>query len=1256
MSRARYKPGFRKLQQRRESPTQSEQGSLGSERQIVPRETYQAPEGYNTPLIRQFREYLENTELETNFKDLVKLLLDRNELPYNPYPGFVARFRQYAERFHMEQESEDKIHHKLRNALKETFLPYLFTVKNHNTVWGLSSILKVINPQALSKYKWLIDDLTPHPEDVLSSGDYTNQVMLALVGPCVFDGTFYPQVHSLTIRKEYLISGQDVQQGVSIFVNSVMAEIDNMYSNPRHIMLGINIPYTNEEYPDVTVYDFWDPDKIQGEKDEFLQVLSDTVVNNRYIHMEGVFRISPYHPQYMRGTIQFSLNFMEVKTDLVEEGLQSFAEYPMASLHEGVFLNKTHGEAYLSIFSPTVDQYDDQTPRSPMPHPSQRKPPPSLTSRAPSRVSQIIGQNRNRKFSVSQDNDLTKIQQHVYDRMEHIKPQKVRIDGFRIGDETTYGPFAWQITTPIKAHLQKKMASHHMHAELFEAIQCGILLWLLDRDSYNVELTIELYKLTHSTAGLLYLIMEQNKTLRYIFKAFVNVQESGPMREYLALYRESFVNLFLSNLFERSNEQITVGRVAIAQLDDLMPSNMIQFGSYDHVQMALKTLKNLNWYCMSLLLQLSEDSLNRCPIFKELMVTMKATFPDVIPHPITRHRDRIDPVGIEIDTDVTHGLEDENIINHERLVINVTECIEKDLTAPKIIDRESILLKYMIDTHLDESWHKYLTELVTGEFFPPNPYPRLTSVFRLNSMRMDLCFERDSVIVENMLNTNINLDDRENFVYTIPGVDAYGTPSALQVLDTGVYMNLSQIVAMFTQQNYIQRKGPYRVGLCLALSGPSILFGKMQPYLNEVELHEHCYIMGPPGCQGEAVQLFAMIVQNYMVDLIQKNIIPVSGIYFGENQNRWTWEDILTLRAGFISEFCTICNRKEPIYMKAYVLMDQWRYVPVRKYFLLHFMTDDELEGELFFPDNPVAFYQSIFLSKDRAAFHYQNGGPKQGVNPMTGPNVRMSLSYLDLMMAASKTRCDWITVHRALLLKSLIQQNDIHIGESWKMLHSMAGQVEYIISLIDTIQDLVQLIIEYKEYLSKYEEAPPTAGSQRSRPTPTQSRGQIGQQSRVQTGQQTSNSHKGRARNTLLPNFQSPIDEGIFGQMCMVFHRRLVEICKARITLTSTALADFVKAKLKTAIEEDTLLNNFYFAYEDQTLFRLEEVKHMMRMVQDSISSDVHIISEKAQTVVDGLELDIREGRPSSVASYMLNDPYMKIKRPRAEMNAILE
>ena len=39
---------------------------------------------------------------------------------------------------------------------------------------------------------------------------------------------------------------------------------------------------------------------------------------------------------------------------------------------------------------------------------------------------------------------------------------------------------------------------------------------------------------------------------------------------------------------------------------------------------------------------------------------------------------------------------------------------------------------------------------------------------------MDLCFERDAVITENIVNTNIKLMDKENFIYSIPGIEAYG--------------------------------------------------------------------------------------------------------------------------------------------------------------------------------------------------------------------------------------------------------------------------------------------------------------------------------------------------------------------------------------------------------------------------------------------------------------------------------------------------
>lgn len=59
-------------------------------------------------------------------------------------------------------------------------------------------------------------------------------------------------------------------------------------------------------------------------------------------------------------------------------------------------------------------------------------------------------QSVNRRFSNAQEHNVNQVKQHVHDRLEHVRPRKVKIDGFRFGDERSTGPFAWQITTPIK--------------------------------------------------------------------------------------------------------------------------------------------------------------------------------------------------------------------------------------------------------------------------------------------------------------------------------------------------------------------------------------------------------------------------------------------------------------------------------------------------------------------------------------------------------------------------------------------------------------------------------------------------------------------------------------------------------------------------------------------------------------------------------------------------------------------------------------
>lgn len=56
----------------------------------------------------------------------------------------------------------------------------------------------------------------------------------------------------------------------------------------------------------------------------------------------------------------------------------------------------------------------------------------------------------NQRFSANQARDVNNVQKHVHDRLDHVNPRRVMIDGFRFGDEKSTGPFAWQITTPMK--------------------------------------------------------------------------------------------------------------------------------------------------------------------------------------------------------------------------------------------------------------------------------------------------------------------------------------------------------------------------------------------------------------------------------------------------------------------------------------------------------------------------------------------------------------------------------------------------------------------------------------------------------------------------------------------------------------------------------------------------------------------------------------------------------------------------------------
>ncbi|CAL1528765.1 unnamed protein product [Lymnaea stagnalis] len=1166
----------------------------------VPREQLEAPPGpVGAVTINAVRHYLNRTGIESQFQNLLHKLLSRDELPYNPYPGFAVRLRPFMEKFHTDKVKDDKIEYSLTVPLRETQLLDLFTPQEGGPVWGLRSLLRVVDTTMMNRYRWLSDNITPSYNDLYQKEGYSNQVMVALVGAAIFHGSFYRQVHIAQYRLEFLITGKRLDEAISIFVNSVILDVDSLIESKHHILIGLNVPVQTSvsETEKEWLLEFWDPETIQSHKGELMQKLCDAVLGNKYIIAECVFQMDPLKPNYLQGQKQYTLTFLEVATEKSGEGISNFAEFPMASLHEGVFLNQTHAECYIAMFGSQMNMLDHANIRRTSARPTQG--PPGVTAR---------------KFSAVVEDDYHYIHRHVHQRLQHQKPRRALIDGFRMADDPGSGAFAWQITSPIKSNLQKRIVCFDAWVQLFDIVYHLILLILMERKKTDTPLLIELYKLCHGTAGKLHMLGEKNKAVRALIRGFMNRPDGHRVRQFLQEYKNEIDELLALSLHERSSDLRAVGRAMSAEVSGLLDVNDEELGSSSHLSLIVLTLRDQQSFMLTTLMRLSEDALFWCPLVKGQIEELHKSFFEVVPRPASNTRDPEAASQRDVipkQAVMKHGFEDEHIMKHEETKLFVSKCMEKE-TGPKMISKESVLMKYLIDTHLDEMWEQFLEETFRGKKLPPNPFPTFITKCRSSTMKMDLCFEPESAILDRML-TKTSLDaDPDNFIYQLPSCDGYGPATAIALLDAGGYLPILQCVQEnLMNKAYLQRKGPYRIGICVGITGPSALYGKMRPYLTQLDLHEHYYIQGPTGCEADAAQLFAVMIQKHIWEMVAENKVPILGVFIGKDKTRWSWEEVINKKLGFFTEVEMVVLRKEPVYLKAYVMIDGWRYVPVVKHFLLHFMQEGEIGTEIFYQEDETHFYSTIFSSLERAAFHYQNGGPSRGGNPLSSSNVRAVLSYMDQKLLKLREKSDYMEIHRLLLYRSLISDDTEHIVEAWRMFHSIAGQAEYAATLAQSLAELVEFEMEYSKFFSM-----------------------------------ESSQIDGSGLDTKVA--MSPVNMGVVSAMTQGLIEKARVVSEWRVSMAPLSMAEYIHNKIKSVVETDRRTNNIYPLIQENTVVIMEEIQNMLANIKITTSCDVHNMSENALNTFHLIEK--AEGhRPTSVDSQLLNDPQIFQQRPQA-------
>ncbi|KAI8507211.1 hypothetical protein Bbelb_145910 [Branchiostoma belcheri] len=1088
---------------------------------VVERLRYVVPE--DDPQLQRrmgiIQRYLHEKKLTADMKELCGMLLSMPDLPYNPYPGFVRRLRRNSEKFHMFRgDNDEKITQLLENPTYATSLGYVSGVKGYTNVWGLSTILRCVDPPALRQYEWLLDDLTPKESSIHKEEGYSCQVLMALVGQSVFTNTFYPHPDMVTVRVSYVSVGPDAEQGISMFVDSVVNDVNNMDNQNTHVYFGVSVPTKDEEFPGLWDNVFWDQEMVLNNQADFWHAISEATINNKMATFEGVFRVDPFSDTFRRGQKQYELHFIEVSEKDKTERLVSFAEFPLGTLHEGVFLQKSHAEAYLNIFMPRHEVMDKD------------QPPPSMQPR-------------------------------------------------------------------YKEHIQRKIASMHPEAEVFDVAYNSILLILMDRNAYQESALIQIYRLLRSTAARLSSIMEHNNVIRSLVAKYEGVLQSHFVQGEFKKYKDALLSLLDSSLLERSSDlnsayiDIKQRFTGVIGSDDAVDPHSIPLN-----KKMLSILRSINQYCSCIQLQLIEDSLIHAPILEEIMQMMYLTFPEEMPRPQTRQMERRQdkkkkkgaaPLVSEI---FTHGAEDPDLLKHDKLAVDVEIGIER-ASVPKVIAVEAVLMQYMVDTKLDETWHDFLVELLCGAYLPPNPYPRFVTAMRQAALKMELWTENPDKLVQKLVHRSERMIDPDNYIYHIPGTEAYGHVSALMILDIGHFRLVSLLADMLVNQEAPKRRGSFKIFQALAIAGASGLYGRMAPYLLKLELHEHTYIKGPKGCSGEALQAYLSIVYDHLIDLYRTGTILVYGVFLGDSGERWSIHAVIQRKNAFMAELERTLQCQEPAFVKVFVVQEKgWRYVPVEKHFLLHYVEDDEDQVQRFFPYNTASLYQNIFLVREKARFHFVYGGPEDNQDPFTGPNLRAASMHVDHLVKYYLERNDLLSVYRWLTARALMYQHMSYLPDCWRMQHSPAATVEYLNTLNMNMQELVLYELERT--------------------------GRMLGEHDVLVGNQL-------IKLTQPEDDESPLNTILLGKMANAYRQKVSVLLKSAAAMAPRTLEEMVQSKLQIITERDPITKELFLLIDGETLKRLQDVRDMMQHIQDSVINDVHSCCREAQQAIKVIAME---------------------------------
>lgn len=413
-----------------------------------------------------------------------------------------------------------------------------------------------------------------------------------------------------------------------------------------------------------------------------------------------------------------------------------------------------------------------------------------------------------------------------------------------------------------------------------------------------------------------------------------------------------------------------------------------------------------------------------------------------------------------------HGLEP---TKSDYYVVNFPQAAKR-VAAPPAVQREAVMLHYLVDTHYDDVVGALIEQQVVRRPLLPNPFFECIHHVRMGMWMVEL-FGKSDHAIKNACMGRIDKIPSEDFqrLVTLPGAGIWLHSVGVAFIGVDVDKVASILKGLFWIVNdTMPNETPTEEDCsthCSAV-GDVLLYGTIMDHLNVIELHEMYHFAGPTGRSRQpSIDFFASQVVKHACDLKDKcngqerlfSKIQVGSEHYRDFElDRANMGDESMMLRALVD--AAVKNR-EAIIISVHVLMDGWRYVTVRKSLMFYFESDDNHDHVIPKADI-ISEYTRMFFTKTTVPRERAEEILLDFLGDIGDVDGEEAKARCKAHLRSQLDRCnnvgDLVEGYRHLFDYCRIADEVERIPAVWRMFHSPVGEMYYAQQLGKDLHDVI--------------------------------------------------------------------------------------------------------------------------------------------------------------------------------------------------------